>query len=89
MITTTPNLTACWQYLTGVPFDGTFDDLEDIPPSWVDSARADAEDPVVLGSLEGLSWKDLQGFAEDLRDYWHTALAEAMQWDRFQRYDYD
>ena len=92
MITTAPDLKACWDYLAGLQFEIDRREIDQIDWLWVEDALAESPDPDIENSLEGLCYDDLAGFAADLRDHLHNMLdtwADLMSTARQECYDYE
>jgi hypothetical protein len=91
-MTTTPIITEndlAWDYLNNL---GTFsipEDLSEIDATWVYYMLDDCGEPEVEEAVEALGWADLVSLASDLRDAWHTARCEAMEWERNRPHDYE
>jgi hypothetical protein len=71
---------------------GVFDipeDLSEVDAHWVYCVLSDSTDPFIEDIAEFLGWFTLDGLAYDLRDTWHTARCESMEWERDRPHDYE
>lgn len=75
-----------WRFLRNCPIESN---LEEIDAHWVLLTLQDSGEPDVEEISFNLCQQDLNLLAYDLKDIWHEAICEAMQWDNWDRYDYD
>jgi hypothetical protein len=80
--------TTAWEYLLNLSSYDVPTDLSEITESWVFFTLEGSDDPNVEEAATILSWKEVNLMAYDLRDIWHDAKIEQMQWEYNDRYDY-
>lgn len=84
----TIDTTPLWEVLRDLPFGDIPEDLTEIDGEWCYSMLCDYCAGELWELASELTRSELDLLAFDLRDQWHTAICERMEWDRSGAYDY-
>ena len=77
------DISPLWDALNGLGWSKIPSDLTEIDAAWCSLRLLELDTDGELSDLLQLAtWEDLNGFAWDLRDAWHTARCEAREFDR-------
>jgi hypothetical protein len=71
-----------WDALYNLGWSEVPTDLTEIDASWCYFALSELGQDEIDDLLQLAPWDVMNGFAYDLRDAWHTARCEAMEFDR-------
>jgi hypothetical protein len=86
---TATDLDAIWFHLDGLTDMDIPSDLTEIDAAWIYAVLNDVDSECIQEALMHVTRKELDLYAYDLRDRWHTARCEALDWDRNGRFDYE
>ena len=89
MITTAPIEDCAWEFLDNLGPCSIPEDLSEIDATWIFYTLSESGEAGVEEAALNLDRATLNGLAFDLRDIWHTARCEQLEWDRHGRYDYE